>query len=130
MAHFAKLDTNNIVTAVTVVNNETAPDEETGVAFLVNLLGGTWKQTSYNTIGGVHYAPNSRVADNGVALRKNYAGIGYTYDSVRDAFIAPKPFDSWSLNESTCLWEPPVPFPGGGSSYEWNEDAQSWDLLE
>tara|TARA_Y100000310_G_C20190160_1_gene582120 strand:+ start:134 stop:529 length:396 start_codon:yes stop_codon:yes gene_type:complete len=92
-----------------------------------------WIQTSYNSRGGVHYAPNSSIPDGGVALRKNYAGIGYTYDPVRDAFIAPKSFNSWSLNELTCLWEPPVPFPGGVSSpaaYEWNEDAQSWDLIE
>ena len=130
MAHFAKLDTNNVVTAVNVVNNDVATDEETGVAFLGNLLGGTWKQTSYNTSGGVHYAPNSRTPDGGVALRKNYAGVGYTYDSNRDAFIPPKPFNSWGLNEDTCIWAPPVPHPGGGMGYEWNEDAQSWDLLE
>ena len=122
MAHFAKLDENNIVTAVHVVNNEVAPDEATGIEFLNNLHGGNsvWKQTSYNTFAGEH-------ALGGTPLRKNYAGRGYTYDESRDAFIEPKPFDSWTLNETTCLWQAPTPYPDDGGQYVWNEDTQQWD---
>jgi hypothetical protein len=85
-----------------------------------------WIQTSYNTRGGIHYAPNTINPDGGVALRKNYAGIGYTYDSDRDAFIAPKPFNSWSLNEDSCMWEAPVPYPDDEKTYEWDESIINW----
>ena len=85
-----------------------------------------WVQTSYNTRGGVHYAPNSHEPDGGIALRKNYAGKGYTYDETRDAFIAPKPFSSWVLNEDTCQWNAPTPHPDDGKEYRWNEDIGNW----
>ena len=87
-----------------------------------------WIQTSYNTRGGVHYKPESNEpsSDQSKALRKNYAGIGYTYDRERDAFISPKPYESWLLNDDMCLWEAPVPYPNDGKSYYWDEDTQSW----
>ena len=86
-------------------------------------------QTSYNTRGGIHFGPDGQ-PDGGVAVRKNYAGIGYAYDKVRDAFIPPKPFASWLLNEESCLWEPPTPMPLDGGFYKWNEQTQGWDLIE
>jgi hypothetical protein len=119
MAHFAKLDENNIVLSVLVVdNNELLIDgvenEQEGIDFLANLTGHSlWKQTSYNK-----------------NFRKNYAGVGYTYDETRDAFIVIKPFDSWVLNEDTCQWEAPVAYPDDGKRYDWNEETTSWDLLE
>lgn len=115
MAHFAQIDENNTVIQVIVVEQEVI---NTG------LFGdpASWIQTSYNTHGGEHSL-------GGTPLRKNYAGIGYTYDSVRDAFIPPKPYASWVLNEDTCLWASPVPMPEDGSRYEWNEDTQAWDLV-
>ena len=85
-----------------------------------------WVQTSYNTYAGVHYAPNSRTPDGGIALRKNYAGIGYTYDQTRDVFIAPQPYPSWTLDEDTCLWNPPTPYPEDGKKYDWDEETTSW----
>jgi len=120
MAHFAEIDDNNIVTRVLVVNDADAAD---GQNFLSNTLGlgGTWIQTSYNTIAGVH-------SNGGTPLRKNYAGIGYTYDSVRDAFIPPKPFASWTLDEDTCTWNAPTPMPvEEGKFFTWNEETTSWD---
>ena len=119
MSHFAEIDENNIVTRVLVGNNE-HPDE--GHQWFVDNLGGTWVKTSYNTRGGVHTL-------GGTPLRKNYAGIGYTYDETRDAFIPPKPYDSWVLDEETCLWEAPVAMPDDGEPYAWNEETQSWDLI-
>lgn len=116
MAHFAEIGTDNKVIRVLVTSNE-APDE--GYQWLVDNLGGTWVKTSYNTQGGVH---NS----GGTPLRKNYAGIGYLYDSDRDAFIPPRPFNSWILNESSCLWEAPVAMPTDGKIYTWNENSVSW----
>ena len=130
MAHFAKLGTGNIVTAVHVVSNDIATSEQAGVDFLNNLYNtrDVWKQTSYNTIGGVHEL-------GGTPFRKNYAGVGFRYDQTRDAFIPPKPFDSWTLNEDTCLYDPPIVKPeltqeelDNGNRYEWNEDNQTWDL--
>ena len=117
MAHFVKLDDQNIVIDVNVVNNETLnnlpfPESEpVGVAFLTEWSGGytNWKQTSYNA-----------------NFRKNYAGIGYTYDAVLDAFIAPKPFPSWLLNTETCQWQAPTPYPSDGNMYTWDEATQSW----
>lgn len=93
---------------------------------------GEWIKTSYNTRGGVHYQPNTDIPseDQSKALRKNFAGVGWTYDSTRDSFIPPKPYNSWSLNEDTCLWEAPVPFPNDGNSYRWNEENQQWDLVK
>jgi hypothetical protein len=117
MGHFAKLDDQSIVIEVNVVNNETLgnlpfPDSEpVGIAFLTDWSGGytNWKQTSYNA-----------------NFRKNYAGIGYTYDPVLDAFIVPKPYPSWLLNTNTCQWEPPTPYPSDGNVYSWDEATQSW----
>jgi|TARA_R110000765_G_C18588284_1_gene567346 hypothetical protein len=114
MSHFAKIE-NKIVTQVIVAEQD-----------FVDMMNGQWVQTSYNTRSGIHYAPNSYESDGGVALRKNYAGIGYTYDSDRDAFIPQKPYNSWLLDEPTCTWEAPVPQPEG--NYIWNEETQSWNL--
>lgn len=119
MAHFAEVDSNNVVVRVLVVGDE---QEHRGQEFLANDLGlgGNWVKTSYNTQGGVH-------TNGGTPFRKNYAGIGYTYDAGRDAFIPPKPFNSWTLDEDTCLWNAPVAYPTDGGIYTWNEDNQSWD---
>jgi hypothetical protein len=122
MAHFAEIDENNIVTRVLVVDND---QEDRGQEFLATDLGlgGTWIKTSYNTIAGVH-------SNGGTPLRKNYAGIGYTYDSVRDAFYAPKPFASWTLDEETCIWNAPTPMPvEEGKIFVWNEDLVNWEEL-
>ena len=115
MAHFAKLGTGNIVERVEVVSNDIATTEQAGVDFLNNLYKtrDVWKQTSYNN-----------------NIRKNYAGIGFKYDQTRDAFIAPKPFNSWILNETTCQWEAPVAYPNDGQFYVWDETNQSWTLTE
>ena len=125
MAHFAELDENNIVLRVIVVSDEDAID---GEVFCNNLLGGRWEQTSYNTRGGVHYAPDTQTPDDGEQLRKNYAGVGYVFDEVRDAFMAPQPYPSWTLDENTCYWEPPVPKPSfdPGGYYEWDEPTVNW----
>ena len=124
MAYFAKLGVGNIVETVESVSNDIATSEQAGVEFLQNLYKSrdVWKQTSYNTFGGEHKL-------GGTPFRKNYAGIGFTYDQARDAFIEPKPFDSWTLNETTCMWDPPVPRPESGS-YSWNETTKQWDLDE
>lgn len=118
MAHFAELDDNNIVKQVIVVHNNELLDngvesEAKGIAFCQSLFGGNWVQTSYNG-----------------NIRKNYAGIGYSYDAVRDAFIPPKPYPSWVLNEDTCQWQAPVPYPTDGKIYVWNEDQQQWIEVE
>ena len=132
MAHFAKLGIENIVEKVVVVSNDVATTEQAGVDFLNNLYGtnDVWKQTSYNTYGGVHKL-------GGTPFRKNYAGIGFTYDQTLDAFIPPKPFNSWVLNETTCTWEAPIPIPiltqeqiNNNNYYEWNEQNKTWDLIE
>lgn len=125
MAHFAKLDENNIAVFVTVGRQEDDGREQE----LFERTGDVYKQTSYNTRGGVHYTDGEPSADQSKALRYNYAGIGFTYDEARDAFIPPKPFESWVLNEDTCLWKPPVPMPEDGQSYTWNESTQSWDAV-
>lgn len=125
MAHWAEIDENNIVLRVAVGNNDD-PDE--GENFFKNVLGGTWIKTSINTRGGIHYNPDSDVPSNdqSKALRKNYASVGYTYDESRDAFIAPKPYNSWNLNEQTCQWEAPSPEPQDGKLYYWEEDSLNW----
>jgi hypothetical protein len=115
MAHYAKVK-NRIVTKVIVA-------EEEFINNLVDNEAGRWIQTSYNTYGGVHQL-------GGTPLRKNFAGIGYTYDESKDAFIPPKSFNSWTLNETTCLWEAPVDYPTDGQEYKWNETNQTWDLVE
>tara|TARA_R110002167_G_scaffold83474_1_gene226714 strand:- start:1918 stop:2298 length:381 start_codon:yes stop_codon:yes gene_type:complete len=126
MAHFAKLDNNNIVTLVVTVNNDIATDEAAGISFLKTLYkepNSVWKQTSYNTVDGIHKL-------GGTPFRKNYAGIGYTYDEARNAFIPTKPYPSFTLNEDTCRWTAPIVKPDDGKRYNWNEDNQSWDLSE
>jgi hypothetical protein len=124
MAHYAELDSNNVVKQVIVVSNadtSTAQGEEKesiGIAFCERLLGGTWVKTSYNA-----------------KIRKNYAGIGYTYDKNRDAFIPPKPYASWVLNETTCLWDSPIPYPTDVGTpeepkfYAWDEPTKAWELV-
>ncbi len=115
MAHFARVDENGVVQQVVVVDNKDTADafgvekEHIGAAHLEKILGGTWKQTSYNG-----------------NIRKNYAGIGYSYDAQRDAFIPPKPFNSWVLNESTAQWEAPTPMPIDGKMYSWDEATTNW----
>lgn len=125
MAHFAKLDNLGTVVFVTVGRQEDDGKE----LDLCARTGDTYRQTSYNTRGGVHYDPNTGQpsADQSKAFRKNYAGIGYTYDRERDAFIPPKPFNSWVLDEQSCLWNPPVPYPTDGKRYQWNEESQQWN---
>ena len=127
MSHFAKLDANNIVTFVTVGRQEDDGKEQE----LCERTGDVYRQTSYNTRGGVHYGPDGEPsADQSKALRKNYAGIGYLFDEARDAFIPPKPYESWLLNEDTCLWESPVPYPSDGGMYVWDEAAGDWVAAE
>jgi len=128
MAHFAKLGTGNIVEQIIVISNDIATTEQAGVDFINKLYNtrDVWKQTSYNN-----------------NIRKNFAGIGYQYDQTRDAFIAPKPYQSWILNENTCLWESPIPYPITNTQnkinefsnpqndlYRWNEQTLSWNLVE
>ncbi len=133
MASFAKIGLNNKVIEVLSVHNNELLDsngveqEVNGIDFLTKLTGyPVWKQTSYNTHGGVH-------SSGGTPLRKNFAGIGMTYDETRDAFIAPKPFNSWVLNEDTCLWEAPVAMPTteleDNKYYSWNENNERWDIV-
>ena len=123
MSHFAKLDENNVVIFVTVGRDEDNGKE----AELTARTGDVYKQTSYNTRGGVHYqSDGTPSADQSKAFRKNYAGLGYTYDETRDAFIPPKPYASWVLNEDSCLWEAPVAYPDDGGRYTWDEDAGAW----
>ena len=122
MTHYAKVQ-DGIVTQVIVAEQEFFNT-------FVDSSPGEWIQTSYNTKGGVHYAPNSDEPDGGVALRKNFAGIGFTYDKELDAFIPPKLYASWILDETSCLWEAPVPMPANGNAYAWNEEAQSWELID
>ena len=112
MSHFAQIDGNNIVTQVIVIEQDVV---DTGLFGDPN----SWIQTSYNTSGGIHLL-------GGTPLRKNYAGIGYTYDNTRDAFIPPKPFNSWTLNETTCLYEAPILMPDDGKMYSWDEETTSW----
>ena len=121
MAHFAEVE-NGIVTRVLVVPDE---QQHRGQEYLATELGlgGTWIQTSYNTIAGTH-------TGGGTPLRGNYAGIGYTYDSEKDAFYAPKPFPSWTLNETTFIWEAPTPMPTDGKMYSWDEPTTSWKEVE
>jgi hypothetical protein len=113
MAHFAQVE-NGIVMQVIVADQDVIDS---------GAFGSGWVQTSYNTQGGQHRL-------GGTPFRKNYAGIGYTYDSQRDAFIPPQPYPSWTLNEDTCLWQPPTPMPTDGKMYDWDEETLSWTLIE
>ena len=118
MAHFAKVE-NGVVTQVIVADQDVIDS---------GMFGSGWVQTSYNTKGGVHYGQDGQ-PDGGVAMRKNYAGIGFPYDAGRDAFIPPQPYPSWTLNEDTCLWDCPVAMPTEGGPFTWNEGAQTWDAV-
>ena len=118
MAHYAFLDENYIVTEVIVGKDESNFDWE---RYYGDIRGQLCKRTSYNTIGGVH-------KNGGIPLRKNYAGLGFTYDPIRDAFIASKPYPSWNLNEESCRWNAPVPYPNDGQMYSWDESTKSWVL--
>ena len=113
MAHFAKVE-NGVVTDVIVADNAQWCEDN---------LGGTWVQTSYNTHGGVHYGPDGQ-PDGGIALYKNYAGLGYNFDGI--GYYAPQPYPSWTLNPETYYWEAPVPYPNDGKFYEWDEAEQKW----
>ena len=117
MSHFAKVE-NGLVTEVLVISQDVIDSGMFGdpASFI---------QTSYNTHGGVHYGPDGQL-DGGIALRKNYAGIGFAYDALLDAFIPPKPYPSWLLDTQTCLWDPPVPYPSDGKQYYWDEETLSW----
>ncbi len=131
MAHFVKLGKGNLVKKGIVISNDIATTEQAGIDFINNLYGtrDVWKQTSYNTYGGEHLL-------GGTPFRKNYAGIGWKYDQTRDAFIPPKPYNSWILNETTCQWNAPVVEPtlteeqlNNGNKYIWNETNKTWDLI-
>jgi hypothetical protein len=130
MASFAKIENNIVITVVSVVNevlkdSNGVEQEQLGINFLRTLYNepnAIWKQTSYNTNGGIHQL-------GGTPFRKNHAGIGFTYDANKDAFIPQKPYNSWLLNEQTCNWDAPVAYPQDGQLYNWNEETLSWDLL-
>ena len=133
MASFAKIENNIVITVHSVVNevlkdSNGVEQENIGIQFLKTLYNepnANWKQTSYNTIGGVHLL-------GGTPFRKNHAGIGYTYDSNRDAFIPPKPYNSWILNETTCIWKAPIAYPvdnNVNNRYKWNEEILNWELM-
>ena len=131
MAHFAQIDSNSIVTQVIVVADADTADaqgnhlESIGIAFCQRLIGGNWKQTSYNTLGGVH-------TNGGTPLRGNYAGIGYTYDTLHDVFYAPQPYPSWTISAPNWTWTPPVPYPtdvgteDAPKRYNWDENNRTW----
>jgi hypothetical protein len=127
MAHFAEInELKKVVRVLAVDNNDTLnkqgnEDETVGAEYLSKEFGGTWLRTSYNMAGGTHKL-------GGTPFRKNYAGIGYTYDETRDAFIPPKPYPSWTLNETTCNWEAPVAYPNDGKVYIWNEEITNWEI--
>jgi len=129
MASFAKIENNIVITVVSVVNevlkdSNGIEQEQLGINFLKTLYNepnAIWKQTSYNTNAGVHYL-------GGTPFRKNHAGIGFNYDEQINAFIPPKPYNSWILNEETCNWEAPISYPIDGQKYFWNEENQSWTL--
>lgn len=128
MAYYAELDNNNVVTKVRTGASEEVVDLE---RIYTERFGKVHKRTSYNTRGGIHYnsETNQPSEDQSKAFRKNYAGIGFTYDATRDAFIPPKPYPSWILNEESCLWESPVAHPNDGQIYNWNEETQNWDMI-
>lgn len=120
MAHFAKLDN-----TCTVIGVFPGSENETELELTIR-TGDTYRQTSYNTSGGIHYTNGKPSADQSKAFRKNFAGVGYRYDVDRDAFIPPKPYPSWVINETTCLWEAPVAYPSDGNMYSWDEANKQW----
>lgn len=117
MSHFAKVLEGKVVTVIVA--------EPDFFEHFIDLTPGDWIQTSYNTYGNVHYGQDGN-PDNGIPLRGNYAGVGYTYDKANDVFYAPKPYNSWILNKNTWLWEPPIPYPQDDKKYDWNEELQNW----
>ena len=119
MSHFAEINNDGIVQNVIVAEQDFIDSGAVGDS-------SNWIQTSYNTRGGVHYSPNSHEPDSGIALRKNYAGIGYTYDKTKDAFMAPQPFSSWLLDDATFQWNAPVSMPDDGKMYVWDESTTNW----
>lgn len=121
MAHFARINGDNVVVQIIVADQSFIDSGAVGSP-------SEWVQYSYNTRGNVHYDPTTNEPDGGIPLRKNAAGVGFRYDGERDAFIPPKPFDSWILDEDTCLWSSPIAYPNDGQYYIWNETNQSWDL--
>ena len=121
MSNYAKI-VGEIVTQVIVA------DEDFFKTF-IDISPGQWIQTSFNTRGGVHYAPNSNIPDGGVALRGNYAGIGHTYDSKNDVFYAPQPYPSWVISAPSWIWQPPIPYPNDKNTYNWDEQTKSWALI-
>ena len=129
MSHFVEINNSNeVIRGVVLEDKDTQDsdgneDDSVGIKYLIDAFGGTWLRTSYNMVKGIHQK-------GGTPFRKNYAGIGYTYDEVRDAFIPPKPFASWTLDEETCIWEAPVAQPEEVGPYNWNEDTQAWDEIE
>jgi hypothetical protein len=133
---FVKLNNDNfVIQGVSLVNEiftiNGIEDEQKGVDFLNKIFQtkDIWKQTSYNTIGGLHYTNGILSLDQSKSFRKNHAGIGYYYDSIRDAFIPPKPFPSWTLNEQSCLWQSPIFYPNDGKMYQWNEETGNWEEI-
>jgi len=127
MSHWAELDNNNIVTRVLVGDNND-PNGDEGYQMLIENLGGTWVKTSYNAIAGKRMNPETNKITDEPGFRKNYAGIGYTYDSERDAFIPPAPYASWILNEETCTWSSPIEMPiEENKIFRWNESTVSWE---
>ena len=120
MSHYAQLDENNVVVFVIHAKSNDKEDEFT------ESTGDVYRQTSYNTYGGVHYTDGEPSADQTKALRYNYSGIGHTYDEARDAFIPPQPYASWVLDEATCLWVAPIDYPADGGQYVWDEQAGDW----
>ena len=130
MAHYAIIDENNIVTYIHVGK------DESDIVLGDNGNPINWetyynaKRTSYNTNGGIHYTNGIPSENQSKAFRKNYAGIGYYYDETRDAFIPPKPYPSWILNQDSCIWESPIPYPNDGNNYTWNEDTGNWEQTE
>jgi hypothetical protein len=127
MAHWAELDNNNIVTRVLVGDNND-PNGDEGYRWLIDNLGGTWVKTSYNAISGKRMNPDTNEITDEEGFRKNYAGIGFSYDETRDAFIPPKPYASWILNEETCTWSSPIEMPVEENKiFRWNESTVSWE---
>jgi hypothetical protein len=128
MGHYAKIVNNKVVKVIVATQDfiDGYSDNEPELTKYPS----SWVKTSYNTRGGVHYQPNTDIPseDQSKSLRKNFAGIGYTYDEIKDAFIPPKPFDSWLLNEETCLWESPTPYPTDGNEYVWDETSRKWAI--
>lgn len=127
MAHYAILDADNSVTQVVVGRDETDTHNDQPMDWEAYYGG---KRTSYNTRGGVYYLPDVTPGNQAKAYRKNFAGIGFTYDPVRDAFVPPKPYPSWVLDESSCLWQAPVPYPDDGQMYRWDEETGAWIAVE